>query len=62
MLHKEKDLDVTNNYSLNVQLLLSYKWIYIVKSIRTDVAKAQVDFQENPLSKLKMAQNFLNGC
>ena len=60
MLHKEKDLDVTN--SLNVQLLLSYKWIYIVKSIRTDVAKAQVDFQENPLSKLKMAQNFLNGC
>ena len=60
MLHKEKDLDVTN--SLNVQLLLSYKWIYIVKSIRTDVAKAQVDFQENPLSKLKMVQNFLNGC
>ena len=36
--------------------------IYIVKSIRTNVAKAQVDFQGNPSSKLKVAQNFLNGC
>ena len=40
------------------QLQMDIHW----KSIRTNVAKAQVDFQENPSSKLKMAQNFLNGC